>query len=106
MVRFDDDFPLPPSASGRNDPSPLNDIRPVLIGDFHHLTEFDFGEAAVHHALEEMRAELEVPIPPLRPFLILQTATLLPFRFQHCSRNVAVRRKHSISRGASLAPAA
>jgi hypothetical protein len=50
-----------------DDPPAFDDIPSILGGAFEHSPKIDLGEASVDHSLEEMRAELQLPVPPLRP---------------------------------------
>src|SRR6266498_343115 len=48
-------------------PPAVDDILAMPRGSFEHSPEVDLAEAPVVHSLEEMWAELQLPIPPLRP---------------------------------------
>lgn len=62
----------------------VNDVRMISGGVFKHLTQIHFVEVSVFHALQEMRAQLKFPGPPLRPLALSQNPScvgdlLVPF---------------------------
>ncbi len=61
------DFPRPASIICNYNPSPFNNIRPITPGAFEHLAKADLRKPTINHPLEHMRAELKIPIPPIRP---------------------------------------
>ena len=39
-----------------------------VVGPLQHQSQFDFVEASVNHAFEQVRREFQLPIPPCGPF--------------------------------------
>src|SRR5437867_3305503 len=65
--RFHDDLPGPAAVSGSDDPPAFLYVGPEARCVLEHLSEVELCELSIDHALEDMRRELELPIPPGRP---------------------------------------
>ena len=65
--RFYDDLPGPAAVSGSDDPPAFLYVGPEARCVLEHLSEVELCELSIDHALEDMRRELELPIPPGRP---------------------------------------
>jgi hypothetical protein len=61
------DFPRPASIVCNDNPATFNNIRAITSAILEHLTKADLRKPTINHPLEHMRAELKVPIPPIRP---------------------------------------
>ena len=66
-IWFHDHFPPAPLIRGKNDPSALHDITVVTVRILKHTAEVYFCKPPVEHALDEVGADFELPIPPRRP---------------------------------------
>jgi hypothetical protein len=77
FVRLDDYFPRMLRVPGFDNPPTFNDIHAQPCRILKHTPEVHLGKVAVHHPLQKMRAQTEVPFPPGRPLPRCQT-TLLP----------------------------
>ena len=53
----------------------FNDVRAMRSCVLQHATKIDLVEAAFFHPLQDMGAQLELPVPPLRPFVFRQTTS-------------------------------
>jgi hypothetical protein len=62
-----DDLPTPPSLACDDHEATLRDVRSVTLCPFVHLPQVHFGEATIQHSLQEVRRQLELPVPPRRP---------------------------------------
>jgi len=67
VVGFDDHLPMPPPGPRGDDPTPRDDVAPEGDGPLKHIPQFDLRKPTIHHALEEVGTQLQVPIPPERP---------------------------------------
>ena len=77
-VRLDDDFPRSAAMFRLDDPPAFHNILMVSGRSFEHAPKLKLGEATVVHPLEEMGAELQLPVPPLRPVATTQIASPSP----------------------------
>jgi len=71
-VRFQDNFPTPATKAAFRDPAARYTIGPDALSDAKRTTKVDLGEAPVDHSYEQVGAELEFPVPPIRPFTTSQ----------------------------------
>ena len=56
----------------------LDDVLAIAGGAFEHSPKIDLGKAAILHPLDQVWAELQLPVPPLRPFPATQTKGVIP----------------------------
>ena len=89
--------------AGLDDPASFDDSGSVIPRPMEHLAKIDLREPPVKHPLEQVRAELEFPIPPRRPLVLRQICLLridVPFsagsaerlpRTLHPTRDVGAR---------------
>jgi ketosteroid isomerase-like protein len=67
FIGFDNDFPRDALVHGLDHEPTLDDVGSVRTGSCEHLAKIDLVEVSVFHALFEMRGELDLPFPPIRP---------------------------------------
>src|SRR2546422_8329990 len=92
-------------------PPAVDDILAIPRGSFEHSPEVELGEAAVVHSLEQMWAQVQLPIPPLPPRATAQApAPSQPRSLVHSSSallaNVAVHLRRDRKTPGGEAPAA
>jgi hypothetical protein len=72
-----------------DDLAPRHGIAPMHGRLFQHTPEVHFIEAPVFHSLQQMRAELQFPVPPRRPLTfdhvrLTSPRPLIPERLATC----------------------
>jgi hypothetical protein len=55
-------------------PSTFNNVGPIAPGMFKHRSQVQFRKVAVKHTLEQVRAKLQLPIPPFWPTTTYHTS--------------------------------
>lgn len=58
--------------TGDDHPAPFDDAAPIRAGVFKHMPKVDLRKAAIGHALQQVRAEIELPAPPEGPLTLRQ----------------------------------
>ena len=68
QVRFDiwldDDLPACTGMTGLDDPTSRYNVAPAAAGSLEHRPKVHLRKAAIDHSLQEMGAQLEIPVPP------------------------------------------
>lgn len=67
MVRLDDDLPSATAVAGLDDPSSRRPCSAIPRGVLEHCPQVRLAETAIRHALQQVNAECEIPLPPRGP---------------------------------------
>jgi len=71
-VGLDDDFPTAAFVSGFDDPPSFHHVPVIAKRSVQHPAKVHLRKAPVDHPLEQMRAELQFPVPPIGPRMLRQ----------------------------------
>jgi hypothetical protein len=64
-IRLKDNFPSATATARTNSPPARLDVRPDTSRTLEHTADVELCEVAISHAFQKMRADFELPIPPL-----------------------------------------
>jgi hypothetical protein len=67
-IGLHDDFPMPSPVARCDDLTVRDDVHPNRHDAVKHAPKVQFRELPIHHSLQEVGAEFQLPCPPVRSF--------------------------------------
>ena len=91
-VGLNDDFPWTPAMPCHHHPPARDHVPPKTLRMLQHIPQLDLCKSTIKHALEEMRTEFQLPVPPRGPPLPGQSPP--PNHSSYTKRKQAVEMTH------------